>query len=82
MELRGHDGFFKKAMSRKRVAKEFLTHLPDEIRKKIDLESVEKQDSQFLSNILGKGISDVLFKVHSCAGEEEKLLSSSKKIYI
>ena len=61
--LHGHDGFFKKAMSRKRVAKEFLeTHLPDEIRKKIDLESVEKQDSQFLSNILGKGISDVLYK--------------------
>ena len=64
IELHGHDGFFKKAMSRKRVAKEFLeTHLPDDIKREVDLESIEKQDSQFLSNILGKGISDVLYKV-------------------
>jgi hypothetical protein len=64
IEVHGHDGFFKKAMSRKRVAKEFLeTYLPDEIKEKVDLESIEKQDSQFLSNILGKGISDMLYKV-------------------
>ena len=63
-KLSGHDAFFKKAMSRKRVAKEFMeAYLPEEVKEKVNLDTLERQNSEFLSNILGKGTSDILYKV-------------------
>ena len=68
--VKSHDAFFRKCISRKQVARElFETYLPAELLAKLNLDKLKKQNSSFLSNILGEGIVDVLYRVE-IAGEE------------
>ncbi len=46
-----HDKFFRAMLSNKEVAKDFLDwHLPDFIKSKIDLDSVEAQKDSFVDD--------------------------------
>ncbi len=67
----GHDQFVKKAMSRPRVAREFLeSYLPKELMEIIDLNTLKQENTRFLSNILQEGIVDLLYSVKHNDGKE------------
>ena len=62
--VKSHDALVKKAMSRPMVAKEFFSsYLPKAILDKIDIQTLKKKNSVFLSNVLGAGSTDILFTV-------------------
>jgi predicted transposase/invertase (TIGR01784 family) len=57
-----HDKYFKTMLSNKAVAKDFLEwHLPDFIKSKIDLDSVEAQKDSFVDDNFKKLETDILF---------------------
>ena len=59
-----HDAFVKKFMSKKEVATEFFeANLPKSILKITDLSTLKQEKSDFLDNILGHGIVDMLYSV-------------------
>jgi predicted transposase/invertase (TIGR01784 family) len=59
-----HDVFFKKAISNMQVAKEFFdVYLPEDIKNKVDLNTLSQQKETFLDHDLGEGSVDVLFSV-------------------
>ena len=73
-KIKSHDHFIAKAMARTRVAKEFFqSHLPSEVRKLVDLDTLQQCNIKLLSNILGEGIVDFLYSVKF--GDEEGYLS-------
>ena len=64
-----HDKFFKLALKIKEVAIDFLlANLPQEILEKLDLSSVELQDSSFVDGKFKGYCSDVLLRVNSAEG--------------
>ena len=59
-----HDQLFRKALENPLVANEFLqTHLPVELLKRIDIESVKLEKDSFIEPNLSTSISDILFSV-------------------
>ena len=61
-----HDKFFKIALKLKEVIGDFLlTNVPQQILKKLDLSSLELQDSSFVDSKFKAYSSDVLVKVNS-----------------
>jgi hypothetical protein len=63
-KIKSHDHFVAKAMARDYVSKEILdSYLPSEVRKLIDLNTLQQCNTKLLSNILGEGIVDFLYKV-------------------
>ena len=64
-----HDKFFKLALKIKEVAMDFLVaNLPQEVLEKLDLSSVELQDSSFVDGKFKGYCSDVLLRVNSAEG--------------
>ena len=62
--VKSHDEFVSRTMARKKVAVElFETYLPKELLEKIDLKSIRKENTKFLSKILETGIVDILYSV-------------------
>ena len=60
-----HDKYFKSMLSNKAVAKDFLEwHLPDFIKSKIDLDSVEAQKDSFVDENFKKLETDILFSAN------------------
>lgn len=60
---KAHDHFFRSAMSDKRVAREFFeAHLPDDLRKAIDLDHLELQSGTFIDDFRQESIADMLFR--------------------
>jgi predicted transposase/invertase (TIGR01784 family) len=58
-----HDFFFKMAMSDKRIAREFFdAHLPEEIRKVVELEQLELEPTSYIDDMRKETIADMLFK--------------------
>lgn len=65
-----HDRLFRAAMQYPQVAREFLdSHLPDEIKVKLDFSSITVCPNSFIDEELKLLQSDVLFKAR-VAGEE------------
>ena len=65
-----HDKFFKIALKIKEVMIDFLlANLPQRVLKKLDLSSVELQDSSFVDGKFKTYASDVLYKVNSLEGK-------------
>ena len=61
---KSHDGFFKKSMGRIHIATEFFeTYLPQDVLSEIDLSTLKKEETSYLSNILREGIVDLLYGV-------------------
>ena len=59
-----HDNFFKTSMSNKQVARNFFEeHLPADIKKQLDLDTLELQPGNFVDKALQQSESDMLFKV-------------------
>lgn len=57
-----HDPFFKKALENPLVAREFFdNHLPDNIKKLINLETLKVEKETFVEPNLKRSMSDVLF---------------------
>lgn len=73
-KIKSHDHFVAKAMARTRVAKEFFqSHLPSDVRKLVDLNTLQQCNTKLLSNILGEGIVDFLYTVKF--GDEDGYLT-------
>ena len=63
-QYKPHDVFFKKSMSHPEIARDFFeSYLPKEILEKADLTTLKRENSSFLSNELGEGVSDILYSV-------------------
>ena len=59
-----HDKYFRTMLSNKDVAKDFLEwHLPDFIKEKIDLDSVEAKKDSFVDDNFKKLETDILFSL-------------------
>lgn len=59
-----HDRFVKSLMSNKRVAREFFeTHIPQNIQKDIDFNTLELQKSSFINDKLKMQEADLLYSV-------------------
>ena len=57
-----HDAFFKKSLSIKPIALEYMQmHLPEDVQNFVDLSSLEMQQDSFVATSLKKHMSDVLF---------------------
>ena len=60
---KAHDHFFRMAMSDKRVAREFFeTHLPEDLRKIVDLNCLELQSGTYIDDMRQESIADMLYK--------------------
>src|SRR5271170_3812637 len=60
-----HDGFFKAAMTEKRVAQAFFKqHLPEAILKRVNLTTLQLRKETFIDFQLRASASDMLFSVH------------------
>jgi predicted transposase/invertase (TIGR01784 family) len=60
-----HDKYFRTMLSNKDVAKDFLEwHLPDFIKKKIDLDTVEAKKDSFVDDNFKKLETDILFSLN------------------
>lgn len=58
-----HDNFFRTAMANKKVAKDFLkAHLPEDIRRVIDLDNLNFQPRSHIDDIRKETIVDILYK--------------------
>lgn len=58
-----HDHFFRMAMANKRVAREFFeAHVPNDLRKIIDLDHLELQSGTYIDDMRQESIADMLFK--------------------
>ncbi len=58
-----HDRFFRSAMKQKQVAKEFfLAHLPSDVSRALDLDSLVQLNTSFIEEDLKEQISDLLFE--------------------
>jgi len=65
-----HDKLFKKSMQIPNVAKEFLMmHLPDDVKNKIDYQTLEVLPETFVDETLRRSQVDALFKV-KCGTED------------
>jgi predicted transposase/invertase (TIGR01784 family) len=65
MTIKRHDPFFRKALENPLVAQEFFnTHLPEDIKKLIDLNSLKLEQDTFVEPNLTKTACDVLFAVN------------------
>lgn len=63
-----HDRFFRSSMANPRVAVEFFeTHLPDVLKKKVDLNTLHMEPGTFVDEELQLQMTDVLFSVE-CQG--------------
>ncbi len=59
-----HDKFFRASMSDRRVAKAFFeTHLPEPIRRQVDLNTLQLRKETFVDPQLQKSLVDTLFSV-------------------
>ena len=60
---KAHDHFFRMAMSDKRVAREFFEmHLPENLRKIVDLNTLELQSGTYIDDMRKESIADMLYK--------------------
>lgn len=61
-KLKPHDSFFKKALENPLVAQDFFAaHLPEKIKRLLDLNTLTIQKESFIEESLQKSFSDVLF---------------------
>ncbi len=75
------DQFLKKVLSIPKVAKEFFeTHLPENIKKAIDISSLEMTKHSFIDGQLKETLSDCLFKSSSSNGYVYILLEHQSTI--
>ena len=67
-----HDAFFKKSLSIPQLSLEYMQmHLPQEVKKVVDLSTLKMQQDSFVEKSLKKQISDVLFSCKTNDGQEE-----------
>ena len=63
-DVKGHDHFFKKSMSRINVACEFFENaLPADILQKVYLNTLKALPTSFIDNTLSEGVVDLLYSV-------------------
>ena len=59
-----HDALFKQVMSNPKAAQSFLTsYLPKEILDIVDLSDIKQEKNDYCNDILGEGITDLLYSV-------------------
>ncbi len=58
-----HDSFFHKIFDKPENARDFLQRvLPGDLKKNLDLENIEIEDTKYVSNLFKKGFSDIVLK--------------------
>lgn len=61
--VHAHDHFFRMAMRKKRVAKEFFeAHLPADLCRDINLSEPEMEPGSYINDRRRESIADILFK--------------------
>jgi predicted transposase/invertase (TIGR01784 family) len=63
-KLINHDSFLKKALENPMIAQSFFNqHLPEEVKRAVDLQSLKLEKESFIEDNLKKKISDILFSI-------------------
>jgi len=66
---KSHDGFFRKLMSERQTAQDYLaTFLPEELKAAIDFETLEQDTESYVDEQLKASMSDVVFKADTKQG--------------
>jgi len=66
---KSHDGFFRKLMSERQTAQDYLaTFLPENLKGVIDFESLEQDAESYIDEKLKASMSDVVFKADTKQG--------------
>jgi len=65
-----HDELFRSSMEHPKVSKEFLdAYLPQDVKERVDLDSIKVEKESFVEDKLKNSICDVLFSVKSIDGD-------------
>jgi predicted transposase/invertase (TIGR01784 family) len=66
---KSHDGFFRKLMSERQTAQDYLaTFLPDELKAAVNFETLDQDTESYIDEQLKASMSDVVFKADTRQG--------------